>query len=301
MATQSKNVRAPLTNEETEQTYKRIKAEMHKALQAGETGDVSRSSVLGDCILLAASSPTFASELFNRSAGVFADKKTHTTESEGSWLFFTDMFGLPARLNSESEPERMDRERHNNKVSAAQQFVRYAASIFYAIGTVQCWSEFERGKNKGVLMLGNDGAKLLFPKRAASLDKSEYTRQAITHRAGEYRFSSIADAGKSLLEAKGIKAKSAAARQKPIRDVMTETQKAMESADKKSLDASTRRNALAALVAMIDALNDSGVTDHLDSKVVAPFRSHVVEKLDKIEKATDAALLATIAADKKAA
>ena len=276
---------APLSNEETEKAFNAIKVNMTKALRSDEAGALARSEVIVNCIYLAAHSPVLARELVSRAAGVFADRKVNTTEYDGAWQYFTELYGLPARVNAETEPDRMMRDWHNNKVSAAQQFVRYAASIYYAIGTTNTWQAFSRGKNKSVLMLTIDGAKLLFPKRSASLDKSEYNAVPVTHRAGEYRFSSIAEAGTKMLEARGLKNKSNTTRVKPMRDAIAGVQEAVENADSKAFDAETRRVTLSTLVALLDALNDASVKDHLSSENVRPLREEVVAKLDALERA----------------
>lgn len=279
------NDKVILSNSDVDGLFVTIKKRMLDIANAGEKGDVARADLVRCVILLGASDASRATEFAARARCIFADPKSHQTEYAGAWQYFNNLLDMPARMTADQEPDRAERDRHNNKVSAGAQFVRYLCQVIVAVDKSNTWGEFSAGKGQGILKLTIPGAMALFPKRNTSLGKSEFNYVVVTHRAGEYRMSTIADAGGAILLSEGVK-RAGNTRAAPVRDVVEQAGNTVENADAKAFDATTRKATLSALVKMIDAMNDSNVTNHLDSKIVAPFRAHVVELFEREEKAS---------------
>jgi hypothetical protein len=145
------------------------------------------------------------------------------------------------------------------------------------------WSNVTGTKHTDMFSMSDDNMKRLFPKKEKTIDKSPY-KMLVIDTFGTFTFKAIRAVGDdALIKAKIKKAPpTPAQRAVPVRDIVAKMGDVVENADSKAFDNATRLASFSALIKLIDALNDTNVNGHLDSKIVAPFREHVATKMEEV-------------------
>ncbi len=260
--------------------------------------DIGRGVVTSAMLLICAADAEYRSQMVARAYSLVT-KRTDENKQEvdAARVYFRDMLvkedsDTATRLTQKDEPDRMSRDRHNNKAQALDAAATFAAYCIIAEDHVKVWQSLSAPRvkaNKGSVNMTLDGVSIMWPDRKKSLENMEQTFVTISNRAGAWRMSSLETIGKAVAEMKGLRA-AAKTKATPVRDAAAIAVNSLEANDIKTINSSVEnRLALFTLaVSVIDTLNDKTFVDHIGNDVVAPFRERVVALLDKAQQEKDA-------------
>lgn len=269
--------------------FKDIRTGARDLMIGSEKQDIGRGVVTASVLLIASIDVEYRSQIVARATALVSTRTDENkSEVDAARVYFRDLFlgeqsDYNDRVSQKDEPDRLSRDRHNNKVQVIDSAAMFTAYCVLAVDHGKVWQSLSPPKNKanrGSVNMTLDGASILWPDRRKSLETMEATFVTISNRAGAWRMSALETIGKAVAQHKGIR-KAAQTKATPIRDAAKTLQNSLEANDTKVLNQSVdnRLAAFSALIALIDALNDRTFTHHLDSAVVAPFRQHVEARL----------------------
>lgn len=226
--------------------------------------------------------------------GIHVNAKESPEAFKASWEFWSELVGErfhPLTKDETKDMDVSDKREDSDPIAARTRTLRFATSVAYALHSVGVdWSNVTSTKHLDMFSMSDDNMLRLFPKKEKTINKSPY-KMLVVDTFGTFTFKAVRAVGDdALIKAKIKKAPpTQQTRAVPVRDIVAKMGDTVENADPKAFDATTRLASFSALIKLIDALNDTNVSGHLDSKRVAPFREYVAEEMAKVETATKAA------------
>lgn len=227
--------------------------------------------------------------------GIHANAKEQPEAFKASWDYWTDLLSSerdgrdsirfnPLTKDEAKDLDVADKREENDPIAARTRTLRFATSVAYALHSIGVdWSNVTSTKHLDMFSMSDDNMLKLFPKKEKTIAKSPY-KMLVVDTFGTFTFKAVRAVGDDALVKARIKkaAPTPANRAVPVRDIVAKMGDTVENADPKAFDNATKLASFSALIKLIDALNDSNVAGHLDSKRVAPFREYIAEEMEKV-------------------